>query len=186
MPTFLDGSPTHPLIVHAVAVLLPLAVLGAIVLVFVPAARRAYGVLTVAIAFVACIAVPLAFASGGALRDRVPPSTLIDQHVSAAHQLLPVAAVFGLVLAGFVVVDILRRERRGDLNRVEAATITRITHGKGIALRRDLARLQQGVAVLLVAASIVTTVAVVRTGDSGAKAAWHGRTLPAGSAAGDH
>jgi hypothetical protein len=181
MPTLVNGSPTHALIVHAVVVLLPLSVLGALVLVFVPAARRAYGVLTVAVAFVACLAVPLAFASGGALRGRVPSSPLINHHVALAHQLLPVAAVFGLAVAGFVMLDILRRDRRGELNRVESAVIARLTAGNGIALRRNTTRLHQAAAAVVVLASLVTVIAVVRTGDSGAKAAWHGRVLPAGT-----
>jgi uncharacterized membrane protein len=181
MPALLNGSPTHALIVHVVVVLLPLSVLGALVLVFVPRARRPYGVFTLVVAFAACIAVPLAFASGGALRERVPSSSLIDHHVSVAHQLLPVAAVFGVVLAGFVFIDILRRERRGDLNRVESAIVSRVTNGNGTAVRRDLSRPHQVAAALLVIVSIVTAVAVVRTGDSGAKATWHDRVLPAGS-----
>jgi hypothetical protein len=37
MPVTIDGSPTHVLIVHAVVVLLPVAVLASIILVAVPA-----------------------------------------------------------------------------------------------------------------------------------------------------
>ncbi|MGF7235323.1 MAG: DUF2231 domain-containing protein [Frankia sp.] len=184
MPALLNGSPTHPLIVHAVAVLLPLAVLGALALVFVPATRRAYGALTLLVGFVACLAVPLAFASGGGLEDRVPPSPLIARHVHLAHQLLPVAAVFGVLLALFVFLDIARREGRGELNRVEAAVMARVAGGahsrRRPSDRTRTGRLQQGAATLLVLASLATAVAVVRTGDSGSKAAWHGRLAPAG------
>jgi hypothetical protein len=41
MPVLINGSPTHALIVHAVVVLLPLSVLAALVLVVIPASRRA-------------------------------------------------------------------------------------------------------------------------------------------------
>ena len=116
MPATINGSPTHVLIVHAVAVLLPMSVLAALVLVFVPASRRAFGLVTVALGFVGCAAVPLAFVSGKALRRRLPNTALISRHVALAHQLLPVAAVFGLSLAAFVIVDLLCRNRHGDVN----------------------------------------------------------------------
>ena len=64
MPATINGSPTHVLIVHAVAVLLPLSILAALVLVCVPATRRAFALVTVGLAFVGCVAVPLAFLSG--------------------------------------------------------------------------------------------------------------------------
>jgi hypothetical protein len=175
MPALINGSPTHALIVHAVVVLMPLSVLASLLLVLVPATRRAFGLVTVAVAFVACLAVPLAFLSGSALRRRVPPSPLIDHHVALAHQLLPVAAVFGLSLAGFVAVDVTRRARWGQLNQVEAAVLSRrpglTRHGS----RNALTGAYRVTAILLVVMSILTTVAVVRVGDSGAKAVWSHR-----------
>jgi hypothetical protein len=175
MPSFINGAPTHILIVHVVAVLLPVAVLAALVLVLVPVARRAFGLLSVAVAFVACLAVPLAFASGGDLRDRLAPTALISHHVDAAHQLLPVAAVFGVALAGFVAIDIAVRATEGQLNRFESVAVPRVSRGKGLSSSRNLSGQRRGVAVLLVVASVTTAGAVVRAGDSGAKAAWDGR-----------
>lgn len=175
MPALINGSPTHALIVHAVVVLLPLAVFGALALVFIPASRRAFGVATVLIAFVACIAVPLAFLSGSSLRRRVPPSPLISHHIALAHQLLPVAAVFGLSLAAFVLIDVLRRGARGELNQVESVLL----QGRAAAMRsrpRDsLSGASRIAAAVLVVMAVLTAVAVVRVGDSGAKAVWHNR-----------
>lgn len=174
MPATINGSPTHVLIVHAVAVLLPLAILASLVLVFVPRTRRAFGLMTVAVTFVGCIAVPAAFLSGGKLRGLVPPSPLIDHHVAMAHQLLPVAAVFGVAVALFVVVDIRRRAPIGELNVVEAYVVDRyLTGWKSQRGRRRLeVRLA---AAFLTILSVLTALAVVRTGDSGAKAAWSQR-----------
>jgi hypothetical protein len=175
MPATINGSPTHVLIVHAVAVLLPLAVLAALALVFIPATRRAFGLISVVVAFAGCVAVPLAFLSGGKLRRLVEPSPLIDHHVAMAHQLLPVAAAFGVVLAAFVVVDVMRRARSDRLNVVESSIVDRsFTHwrsrtGKGLVL------VHRSLSVLLVVVSALTAIAVVRAGDSGAKAAWHDR-----------
>jgi hypothetical protein len=175
MPATINGSPTHVLIVHAVAVLLPLSALAALVLVCVPATRRAFALTTVGVAFVACVCVPLAFFSGSALRHRLPDSALIDRHVALAHQLLPVAAVFGLSLAAFVAVDLLRRFRKGDVNRVESAALVRFPSIRDYSRRHRLMALHRGAAALLIVMSVATAVAVVRAGDSGAKAAWHGR-----------
>jgi hypothetical protein len=175
MPALINGSPTHTLIVHAVVVLLPLSVLAALLLVFVPATRRAFGLVSVAMAFIACLAVPLAFLSGSALRRRVPPSPLIDHHVALAHQLLPVAAVFGLSLAAFVAIDVTRRARWGQLNQLEAVVLARrptlTRHGS----TNTLTGAYRVTAAILVVMSVLTAVAVVRVGDSGAKAVWSHR-----------
>jgi hypothetical protein len=179
MPATINGSPTHVLIVHVVAVVLPISILAALVLVSVPATRRAYALLTVGVGFVGCVAVPLAFLSGSALRARVPNSTLVDHHVQLAHQLLPVAALFGLSLAAFVLVDLLRRFRKDDINRVETAALVRLPAVRDYSRRHRLLALHRITATLLVVTAVVTGVAVVRAGDSGAKAAWHGRLEPA-------
>ena len=75
MPVTIDGSPTHVLIVHLVVVLLPISVLAALVLVAVPATRRAFALLTLVVAFIACVAIPFAFLSGSKLEASLPPST---------------------------------------------------------------------------------------------------------------
>jgi hypothetical protein len=182
MAATINGSPTHVLIVHAVAVLLPLSLLAALMLVFVPATRRAFGLATVGVGFIGCIAVPLAFLSGGKLRGLVPPSPLIDHHVALAHQLLPVAAAFGVVLAGFVLVDVMLRARADRLNVIEGGAVDRFFPRWRTATGSGLAALHRSTAVLLVVISILTGIAVVRAGDSGAKAAWNGRL----STAADH
>jgi zinc transporter ZupT len=179
MPVTINGAPTHVLIVHAVAVLLPMSVLAALLLVFVPATRRSFAVLTVGLGFAGCIAVPLAFLSGSALRHRLGDTALINRHVSDAHQLLPVAAGFGLSLAAFVVVDLLRRYRHEELNRVELATLVRFPKVRDYSRRHRLLALHRTMAALLVVTALLTAVAVVRAGDSGAQAAWTGRLQPA-------
>jgi hypothetical protein len=175
VPTLINGSPTHALIVHAVVVLLPLAVLAALVLVLVPSSRRAFTLASLAITFIGCLAIPLAFLSGGKLRARVPPSHLIDQHVAAAHLLLPVAAVFGLAFAAFAFADVASRAGYHESNRVEAALLARLTR-RPVSLGRPLpAMVLRAASVVLVVMAVATAAAVVRVGDSGAKAVWHGR-----------
>jgi hypothetical protein len=174
VPALINGSPTHVLIVHAVVVLLPLSVVASLMLVFVAASRRAFALITLLVAFVACICVPLAFLSGSALRRRLPPSPLINHHVALAHELLPLAALFGLALAGFVAIDLYHRSRMGDLNRVEVVLLGRLPSVAGS--RRDRRAIAYRLAsALLVVVAIGTATQVIRVGDSGAKAAWHDR-----------
>ena len=52
MSWFIGGLPLHPLIVHATVVFVPLSVLGALVVVLFPAARRRYGSLVVITAII--------------------------------------------------------------------------------------------------------------------------------------
>jgi hypothetical protein len=181
LPTVINGSPTHALIVHVVVVLLPMSVLASLGLVFVPASRRAFALVTVVIAFVGCIAIPLSFLTGSALRQRVAPSPLIDHHVALAHQLLVIAAVFGLSLAGFVLVDLMGRVGRGELNQVEAAVVARRAGLLDRSSQRNMVNARRVTAVVLVVMSLLTAIAVVRVGDSGAKAAWHGRVSATGT-----
>lgn len=140
----IDGLPWHPLVVHAVVVLLPLAVLGTILIAAVPRWRRPYGPLVVAAAAVATALVPVATSSGEALEKHVGDP---GKHAELGDQLIWFAVPL-LVLALALVV----------LDRRSAA-----------AARRGLVT---GVAVLAVVASLATAVQVYRVGESGARAAW--------------
>ncbi|HTC69762.1 MAG TPA: DUF2231 domain-containing protein [Acidothermaceae bacterium] len=175
MPATIHGSPTHVLIVHIVVVLLPLSVLAALLLVAVPATRRAYSIITLGVAFIACVAVPLAFRTGSELRARLPPSQLISRHVQLAHQLLPLAAAFGVALAAFVVLDVLQRARTGRLNVLERRAVDAAPTVRHYAENHRLVGPTRTAAALVVVLAILTGVQVYRVGDAGAKAAWAGR-----------
>ena len=66
-----NGIPLHPLVVHAVVVLLPLATLGTLAIALRPRWRTRYGPLVVAAALVAAVLCPVATSSGEALEKRV-------------------------------------------------------------------------------------------------------------------
>jgi len=175
MPATIHGSPTHVLIVHVVVVLLPMSVLAALVLVAVPAARRAYSLLTLIVAFIACVAIPFAFRSGSELRARLPRTPLIARHVQLAHQLLPIAAAFGVALAAFVVLDALRRAHSGQLNVFEGRVVDAAPTLRRYAETHRLTGAHRTAAALVVVLAVATGVQVYRVGDAGAKAAWAGR-----------
>ena len=105
MPTFVSGLPIHVLVVHAVVVLIPLAVLGAVVIAVWPAARHRYRWPVLGLTAVGTIFVPVATETGDGLEHSLPESALISAHTQLGDQLLPFAAALLLVVAGLAAVD---------------------------------------------------------------------------------
>lgn len=147
------GLPLHPLVVHAVVVLLPLSALGLIVCVVFPRLRTRYAGLTVLGLAASTASAFVAAASGSALAEQVgPPAT----HM-ALGSWLPWVATLTLVLA--VVWYVLQRGKQ------QLST---------------LARVFGALAGVVAAAAITLTVLV---GHSGATAVWGGTAAaPAGTA----
>lgn len=146
-----NGLPVHPLVVHAVVVLLPLATLGTIAIAVRPAWRRAYGPLVVACAAVATVLIPVATSSGEALEKHVGDP---GRHAELGDQLIWFAIPMLVLAAALWWLD-----RRA----VAAAGSSTGSSGTGVV---------RIVAVLAVVAALATTVQVYRVGDSGARAAW--------------
>jgi hypothetical protein len=111
LPATVNGLPLHPLVVHVVVVLIPLAVLGAIGISLWPAMRRHLGLLVLAVAVVALIAVPIATSSGEQFRSRLGPfiAKRVQVHAHYAHKLLPLTAGLVLLLLLMMIVDVARR-----------------------------------------------------------------------------
>lgn len=78
------GVPAHPLLVHAVVVLVPLAALGAVAVAARPAWERAYGPLVAALALAGAVAATLARFAGEELADLIEITPgfepVIDRH----------------------------------------------------------------------------------------------------------
>ncbi|MCO5968647.1 DUF2231 domain-containing protein [Actinoallomurus soli] len=158
------GLPAHPLVIHAVVVLIPLAALGAIVVAVWPAARERYASLALGVATVALLSVPLATHTGELLEDHVKRTALVERHTEMADGLLPFAALLWLGLAALVFM-------------------------RWYAARQDMrfARyLTVAAAVVAVVGAVASGVQVVRIGHSGASAAWHGVATSSGDSAGRH
>ncbi|ATO15259.1 hypothetical protein CO540_16625 [Micromonospora sp. WMMA2032] len=151
MPDSVNGLPLHPLVVHAVVVLLPLAALGVVALAVRPAWRGRFGWLVVLVAALATAAVPLATESGESLERRVGDP---GRHAALGDQLIWFA--LPLLVAAVALVWLHRRADRpaGDTR----------TAGPGA--------LGVVVAVLAVVVAAANLVQVYRVGDSGAKAVW--------------
>jgi uncharacterized membrane protein len=88
MPETLGGIPIHPLVVHAVVVLIPLAALGVIAISVIPRWRGRFGVLVVAAAAVATALVPVATQSGENLEESVAESAQLERHAELGDTMI--------------------------------------------------------------------------------------------------
>jgi uncharacterized membrane protein len=104
LPDTIYGVPLHPLVNHAVVVLVPLAVLGTLVIAAVPRWRTAYGWLVVALTAVAFATVPVATRSGRKLQGSLdlggPALEKVQEHQTMGDRLIwAVGAMLVLDLA---------------------------------------------------------------------------------------
>ncbi len=174
MPTFLGNLPVHPLVVHAVVVLVPLAILGSLTVVVWPAARRRYGWLVVAVAAVATASIPIATSTGEGLEHRLARTAAIQTHVRLGDDLLVFVAGLLVALAAFVYLHhrtTMQARHEGPGTTTAPARLTGSTRLAAAVL-----------AVLVVVLAVISAVQVYRIGDSGAQAAWGDRQYLAPSA----
>jgi hypothetical protein len=118
IPKTVNGVPFHPLAVHAVVVLIPLAVIGTIGIALWPAMRRHFALAVLAVGIVGGLAVPVAVSSGEDFRSRLGAFQLVRAHSAYAHKLLYWTFAFVVILIVMVVLDLARR-----LGPVQAAAV---------------------------------------------------------------
>ena len=156
----INGVPVHPLVVHAVVVLLPLTIVGALVMVFKPAWRLKYGHLVAAAGVLAVIFMPIATSSGEALEERVGRP---GEHAEMGDQLI----WFSLPLVLLVIAMWWLERRKAEGKPAIGPSV-----------------LPTALSVLVVIASLAAGFQVYRVGDSGAKAAWSGRVASSSGGSG--
>jgi uncharacterized membrane protein len=149
VPDTVFGVPLHPLVNHAVVVLVPLAVLGTLIVTVVPRWRTAYGWLVLALTGVAFASVPVATRSGRNLEASLelggPALDKVQEHQEMGDRLIwAVGAMFVLDL----VMMMMHRAGRPS----GQATL---------------------IGVLASIAGLVALVMVVLTGHLGAQAVWN-------------
>jgi uncharacterized membrane protein len=158
----IDGIPLHPLLVHAVVVLLPLAALSSIAIALVPSWRRRYAWPVLGVTLAGVAAVPLAKQAGedfmAALEAKVGPNPAIQTHADLGTMLLPIALGFGVAVIALLVAGRLAdRERQAEAPTTKTWRIISVV-----------------VSVLVVLLAVGTTVQTVRAGHSGSSAVWSG------------
>lgn len=140
------GLPLHPLIVHAVVILVPLTGLALILGSLLPAARKRLGIVTPIAAGVVLALVPITMLAGEALAQSVGPVPAVLHHADLGGLLWP------WTLGMFLIATLQWCWYRfGD--------------GPGRSARVILA-------VLAVVSGAGSTVMVVLIGEAGARAVW--------------
>ena len=147
----LFGLPAHPLLVHAIVVLVPVVAIGVVACSGSASTRRALAVPTFGLAVGVTVLVPFVTGSGEELEDAVERTEAVRDHAAMGDTFL-VFALFLLAGAGLVLWR-WRTERRG--HEVSGSRAMRI-----------------GMTAAAVALALVPTVRIVQVGHSGAKATW--------------
>lgn len=156
----LNGLPAHPLIVHLPVVMVPLALVGAILALAVPRWRSWAVPVTAVFATLGFFGVQLAVMSGEGLEELTGEEgeALIEKHSHLAEQARPIVFVFFLLaVAAAVIVHLARRDEEAG----NGATST-------------MRKLVVPVLVLSVLTGALSTVWIYRTGHSGAESVWKG------------
>ncbi|MDX3662686.1 hypothetical protein PV646_35755 [Streptomyces sp. ID05-26A] len=158
----IDGIPIHPLLVHAVVVLLPLAALGSVAIALVPGWRRKYAWPVLGVTLAGVAAVPVAKQAGedlqAALASNGVQNPAIQTHADLGTMLLPIALGFGVAVIALLVAGRLAdRERQAEAPTTKTWRVISVV-----------------VSVLVVLLAIGTTVQTVRAGHSGSGAVWSG------------
>jgi hypothetical protein len=155
----INGVPLHPLVVHAVVVLVPLGALSAVLFALVPRWRWLLRWPTLVLALAAVVLTRTAVMTGTSLRDqRHFTGTLGDRiatHMAWGHRLEWAVWVFAVVaiLAWWVLPHVTPLVGREGRSSPMPALVTVTT-------------------VLLPVAGAVVLVLAVITGDAGARAVW--------------
>lgn len=147
----ITGLPIHPLVSHAVVVLVPLAAVGAVILTFVAKWRTAYSPLVIIAVFLSAISAFVSTQSGNALSKRVG---LPNPHSTLGQRLAILVFVFAIVFSIWF-------------------TIERSDH-----FRSKVPKLfQRVVKVLVPLLAIASLTLTVLVGHSGAESVWKYRII---------
>jgi hypothetical protein len=164
--TSLFGLPAHPLFVHVPVVLVPLATIGAVLMLW-PGLRAKLGWATVVISFVGLVFTQLAIGSGQALEEHVPETALVRRHVEQGENLRPWALLlFGFALA-VMLWDWWAKQHTAETQVEEAAA-----HGGRTVTASTARRVGLGLCALAIVSGALATYWVYEIGHSGAKATW--------------
>lgn len=150
MPEFVNGLPLHPLLVHFVVVLLPLAAAGAVVISVWPTARQRFGWLVVAAAAGTTLLVPFVTSAGVKLKNRLPDNEMINRHEELGNLMLKLSIPLLVFVTALMVVHEL--SRRQEIRWAKVAMV--------------------GLAVLTIGSAVLAGVHVYRTGEAGSRSVY--------------
>ncbi len=153
MSWIINGVPAHPLFVHLVVVLVPLAAIAAIFAAVWPKARTKIGLTMPILTTAAGASAVLAVQAGEWLEEHVDGSALLEKHTDLGDTVLPWIAVFVILAwAHWVWFKLVAVKVQG-----RAGTVI------GWVL-----------AIALILVAVASTYVVYVVGDTGAQAVWTG------------
>jgi cytochrome b involved in lipid metabolism/predicted small integral membrane protein len=147
----ITGLPIHPLINHGVAVLVPLAAIGALLVIFIPKLRRTYAPLVLVTVLFATLSSFIATQSGEALSERVG---LPNAHATQGERLSYAVLAFAILFTAWFLL-----ERSDRIREVLASLFKRV--------------LKVVISITAISSFILT----VLVGHSGAEATWKDRIV---------
>ena len=109
----ITGLPIHPLINHGVAVLVPLAAIGALLVIFIPKFRLNYSPLVLVTVLLATVSAFIATQSGEALSERVG---LPNAHATQGERLSYVVLAFAILFSIWFALEKSERTRERVAN----------------------------------------------------------------------
>jgi uncharacterized membrane protein len=149
VPETVVGIPLHPLVVHAVVVLVPLAALGTVLITLVPRWRGAYGWLVVAASALSFVLVPVATRAGRNLKESLglggPVAEKVNEHQQMGQRVI-------WAVGAMLVLDL----------------VVMMAHRSGRPSRQVSA-----IAALASVAALTALTLVVLTGHLGSQAVWN-------------
>ncbi|MFE1050158.1 DUF2231 domain-containing protein [Streptomyces olivaceus] len=161
-PTLINGIPAHPLLVHAVVVLVPLTALCLVACAAWPSILRRFGLALPGLALISLALVPLTTSAGEWLEERVQETTLVEKHAELGDELLPwtigMLAVAALVWFAYRYLAVPEHRPAGSTD----------------TAARPRAAVWAIAVLLSVVVAVGSVVQVYRIGDSGAKSVWRG------------
>ncbi|MGV0993805.1 MAG: DUF2231 domain-containing protein [Mycobacterium sp.] len=147
--TTISGLAAHPLLVHFLVALTPLAAILAILCAVWPAARQRLVWLVLVLSLMTAVVTPVVSNSGEWLEGKLEKSELIEKHAALGDTMI----YFALAL-------------------LVAAILLAVVHVRAGRGRTLPTALSAAIAVFVVIAAVATTVQVIRIGHSGAESAW--------------
>lgn len=170
-----DGLPAHPLLVDAVAVLLPLAAVCAVGIAVHRRLRRRFAWPVLTLTGVAVATVPLAQATGRQLSAYLSrPDQILARHEQLGNQLLPYALGFGVAVVFLVVAGKLADRERAAGIRAEHERVSGTVDTPARRVPTTWRRICVLASVLVIVLAGLTTTEVVRIGLTGAQSVWDG------------
>jgi len=164
----IGGIPAHPLVVHAVVVLLPLAAVGTLLVVARPAWRSQLGVWVLVLAALGVFAVPVSTRTGEQLQRSIGGGgELVEIHEHRADMLLVPSLIYLVLLA----VTLFTGRRAQATTRVDGPGAA---HALAPGDPATLQRVALVTGILAAVAGLVVTGLVAWIGHAGATAAWSG------------